>query len=188
MSSSLSSSSAATAAVSHLDELSGLWDIDAEASSVEFRARHFFLLPVSGRIPVGAGAVQLDGGGALRAFDISLNAADFNTGNPGRDRQVTGAGFLDAARHPVLRFTGDRLTGGATAGWIVEGRLTVKGNSVPLTIDVDPAGIETAKGGTRVVVRATAQVDRHALGVSAMRGMVGPRLSVRVTAVFVRGL
>ncbi|MFD6888636.1 YceI family protein [Streptomyces sp. NPDC059957] len=187
MSSSLSSS-AATTAVRSLDGLSGLWDIDAEASSVEFRARHFFLLPVSGRIPVSAGAVQLDAGGALRAFDISLTAADFNTGSPGRDRQVTGAGFLDAERHPVLRFTGDRLNGGATAGWTVEGRLTVKGNSVPLTLYVDPAGIETEDSGTRAVVRATAEVDRHALGVSAMRGMVGPRLRVCVTAVFVRGL
>lgn len=186
MSSSLSSSRVTDAPTPA--ELAGVWDIDTEAGAVEFRARHFFLFPVSGRIPVGAGAVQIDDSGTLRGLDISLTAADFNTGNPGRDRQVTGPGFLDAERHPVIRFTGERLNGGGAAGWTVAGRLTVKGAGVPLTLHVDPGGIETKDGGARVVVRATADVDRHALGVSAMRGLVGPRLRVRVTAVFVRGV
>ncbi|MEV4685841.1 YceI family protein [Streptomyces kurssanovii] len=160
----------------------GSWTLDAGASSVEFTARHFFFLPVTGSLPVRSGNAVLRGG--LRRLEAEVDAAGFGTGNPNRDKAVRGPGFLDADRFPSIRFTGERLTTGGA--WQVTGLIEVKGRSVPLTFTVDTEACAVSPDGTRAVVHATAELDRHACGVSAMRPLVGPRLRLRVTAAFVR--
>ncbi|MGW7290109.1 YceI family protein [Streptomyces sp. NPDC054847] len=160
----------------------GSWTLDADASSVEFTGRHFFFLPVTGSLPVRSGSAVIRGG--LRQLEAEVDAAGFGTGNPGRDRAVRGPAFLDVDRFPSIRFTGERLT---TAGpWQVTGLIDVKGRSVPLTFTVDTEACAVSPDGRRAVVHATAELDRHACGVSAMRPLVGPRLRLRVTAAFVR--
>ncbi|MEU5054555.1 MULTISPECIES: YceI family protein [unclassified Streptomyces] len=161
-------------------DLAGAWTLEPSASSVEFTGRHFLLLPVTGSMPVRSGAAELDGDGRLGHLDVALDAAGFTTGNPRRDDAVRGPAFLDTERHPLLRFDGETLA--VDEPWTVSGLLSVKGRAVPLVLTVD----EVVPEGARAVVRASATVDRHACGVSAMRAMVGPRLRVRVTAVFVR--
>ncbi|MFG2520119.1 YceI family protein [Streptomyces sp. NPDC048527] len=162
-------------------DLAGAWTLEPSASSVEFTGRHFLLLPVTGSMPVRSGAAELDRDGRLGRLDVALDAAGFTTGNPRRDDAVRGPAFLDTERHPLLSFDGETL---AAAGepWTVPGHLSVKGRVVPLVLTVD----EVVPEGARTLVRASATVDRHACGVSAMRALVGPRLRVRVTAVFVR--
>ncbi|MFE4673049.1 YceI family protein [Streptomyces sp. NPDC056721] len=161
-------------------DLAGAWTLEPSASSVEFTGRHFLLLPVTGSMPVRSGAAELDGDGRLGHLDVALDAAGFTTGNPRRDDAVRGPAFLDTEHHPLLRFDGETLAAGEP--WTVSGLLSVRGRAVPLVLTVDEVVPEDA----RTVVRASATVDRHACGVSAMRALVGPRLRVRVTAVFVR--
>ncbi|MGN9793286.1 YceI family protein [Streptomyces sp. OZ13] len=160
----------------------GSWTLDAGASSVEFTGRHFFFLPVTGSLPVRSGSAVIRGG--LRQLEAEVDATGFGTGNRGRDKAVRGPAFLDADRFPSIRFKGERLT---TAGpWQVTGLIDVKGRSVPLTFTVDTEACAVSPDGTRAVVHATAELDRHACGVSAMRPLVGPRLRLRVRAAFVR--
>lgn len=163
-----------------LSGLAGDWVLDPAGSTVEFTGRHFLLFPVTGSLPVRSGRAGLDADGSLTHLDATVGVAGFDTGNPQRDGKVRGPAFLDAERFPVLRYTGERVARGVPS--VLSGVLTVKEREVPLDFAVD----EVALDGDQVVVRATAEVDRHACGVGGMRGMVGPRLAVRVRAVFVR--
>ncbi|MEU1913798.1 YceI family protein [Streptomyces massasporeus] len=158
--------------------LTGAWRLEPADSTVEFSGRHFFLLPVRGSFPVRSGRVELAPDGTLVRLDATVAAAGFETGNPQRDSAVRGPRFLDAERHPELRLTGEALADDLS----LTARLEVKGRATPVTFTVD----ELTEQGERVVVRATARVDRHACGVGGMRGLVGADLLVRVRAVFVR--
>ncbi|MBO0918200.1 YceI family protein [Streptomyces laculatispora] len=160
--------------------LSGDWTLDPAASTVEFTGRHFLFFPVTGSVPVRSGRAGLDAAGSLTHLDATVGVAGFDTGNPQRDRKVRGPGFLDAGRFPVLRYAGERVAQGAPP--VLTGVLTVKEREVPVDFTVD----EVTADGEQVVVRATAEVDRHVCGVGAMRAVVGPRLALRVRAVFVR--
>lgn len=179
----MSSSSDAPATVSaptDLAALAGDWTLDPAESTVEFTGRHFLFFPVTGSVPVQSGHAGLDADGSLTHLDATVGVAGFDTGNPQRDQKVRGPGFLDADRFPVLRYVGERVAQGAPLA--LSGVLTVKERAVPADFAVD----EVTVSGEQVVVRATAEVDRHACGVGAMRAMVGPRLALRVRAVFVR--
>ncbi|MGN5635127.1 YceI family protein [Streptomyces sp. AC154] len=175
-----SSNDVPVSASADLAALAGHWTLDPAESTVEFTGRHFLFLPVTGSVPVRSGHAALDADGSLTRLDATVGVDGFDTGNPQRDGKVRGPGFLDAERFPVLRYAGERVAQGAPL--TLSGLLTVKEREVP----VDFAVAEVAAAGDRVVVRATAEVDRHACGVGAMRGMVGPRLALRVRAVFLR--
>ncbi|MFF7736284.1 YceI family protein [Streptomyces sp. NPDC007984] len=156
----------------------GTWRLEPDGSTVEFTGRHFFLLPVHGSLPVRSGRVEIAPDGRLVRLDAAVAAAGFETGNPGRDTAVRGPRFLDAEHHPELRLTGETLADDLS----LTARLEVKGRATPVTFTVD----ELTEQGERVVVRATARVDRHSCGVGGMRGLVGAELLVRVRAVFAR--
>ncbi|MFF5571431.1 YceI family protein [Streptomyces luteogriseus] len=156
----------------------GSWRLEPAESTVEFTGRHFFLLPVRGSLPVSSGHIDIAPDGSLVSLDTTVAAAGFETGNPQRDTAVRGPRFLDAERHPELRLAGESLAEDLS----LTARLEVKGRATPVTFTVD----ELTEQGERVVVRATARVDRHACGVGGMRGLVGAALLVRVRAVFVR--
>ncbi|MFJ6463908.1 YceI family protein [Streptomyces sp. NPDC091387] len=175
-----SSNDVTVSAAADLAALAGDWTLDPAQSTVEFTGRHLLFLPVTGSVPVRSGHAGIDTDGSLTRLDATVGVAGFDTGNPQRDGKVRGPGFLDAGRFPVLRYTGERVVQGTPS--VLSGVLTVKEREVPLDFAVD----EVAAAGDRVVVRAAAEVDRHACGVGAMRAMVGPRLALRVRAVFVR--
>ncbi|GAA2288064.1 hypothetical protein GCM10010415_69260 [Streptomyces atrovirens] len=161
-----------------VDAPAGSWHLEPADSTVEFTGRHFFFLPVRGSLPVRSGRAELAADGTLAGLEAAVGVAGFESGDPRRDTAVRGPRFLDAERHPELRFTGERLT----AGPGVTGLLEVKGRRTPVTFTVD----ELTTDGERATVRATARVDRHTCGVGALRGLVGAELLVRVRAVFVR--
>lgn len=171
---------ATVSAPADLTALAGDWMLDPADSTVEFTGRHFLFFPVTGSVPVQSGQAGLDAVGSLTHLDATVGVAGFDTGNPQRDQKVRGPGFLDADRFPVLRYAGERLSLGAPL--VLTGVLTVKEREVPVDFTVD----EVTATGEQVVVRATAEVDRHVCGVGALRAMAGPRLELRVRAVFVR--
>src|SRR6185503_12631341 len=87
--------------------------IDPGASRVAFSIGKRLLLlrlTVTGRFADVAGTITLDQREPVVArVDASVGVASVDTGNTRRDRHLLAADFLDAERHPTLRFTGDRV-------------------------------------------------------------------------------
>jgi polyisoprenoid-binding protein YceI len=102
-------------------------------------------------------------------------AASFSTGKPRRDKDVKDRRFLDVARFPTIRFDGTALTGDDGRRRL-DGTLTVRDVTGPVTLDVVTA--RPIDGGH--IVRATGTIDRRAFGVTAGRGLIGPRLTVTI--------
>jgi polyisoprenoid-binding protein YceI len=164
-----------TATMTTADVRAGLYRIDTARSEISFRATGLFGLPVRGTFAIREGTVNLAEHLADSTVRAVVDLASFASHNRRRDADVKSRRFLDVERYPDLFFDG-RAVGD---GHLVEGVLDRHGTSAPCTLRLVSA--ERAPSGYEVV--ATARVNRHALGVTGGKGIVGRYLdlTLRVT-------
>jgi polyisoprenoid-binding protein YceI len=159
--------------------VAGAYRIDVAASTISFTTKHMLGLgTVRGTFALRDGHVEVAdpvGDSSVRA---TVAAGSVDTGHAMRDGTVRSATYLDAERHPYFVFASTGLEQ-VDGGWVLRGTLTVRG--VSRSIDVDVVDVRVVGSGVRVV--ATAVVDRYAFGITAMPGLTGRRLSLRLELV-----
>lgn len=102
--------------------------LDGGNARVTFSVRWFGVISVRGFFPAISGTAEVPGeGGQDATIEIEVESHSVRTGIPLRDRHLRGLRFLDAARHPVIRFVSDRVSHHGEA-WDVRGRLTLRGH------------------------------------------------------------
>ena len=160
----------------------GNYRIDPGRSQITFRTRHLFGLgAVRGTFRLREGEIRVADPAETSAVRATVDAGSFHTGNPDRDRTVRSARLLDTERYPVFTFTSGRLAE-ADGRWILPGSLIVTGNEHPVDVAIE----RLATAGPEISVLASADVDRYAFGVTAMRGLAARRLSCRIEIVATR--
>ncbi|MDZ7675662.1 MAG: YceI family protein [Acidimicrobiales bacterium] len=144
----------------------GRYTIDPSHSSADFQVRHLGLSKVRGGFESFSGTVVVDDDPAQSSVEVSLDAASFTTGNEDRDGHVKSADFLAVEQYPALtyRSTGVRQDGD---DWKVDGELTVRGVSRPVTLDVEFEGAgEDPWGNGRIAFSAETEIDRDEWGIN----------------------
>lgn len=111
-----------------------VYGIDPTHTSVMFEMRPFGLSTTRGRFVKASGEVTLDKVARTGAVDLTLDVAAVSTGVPALDEQLRGGDFLDVANHPHARFVSDTLRWDDDALTEVRGRLTLRGQTHPLTL------------------------------------------------------
>jgi polyisoprenoid-binding protein YceI len=154
----------------------GIYTIDPSESRIEFTTTHWFGLgKVQGSFAVTSGELIVADPIEESSVRAVASTASFSTNNARRDSQIRGKAFLDSERHPQLSFDSTSIVfEGDTA--TLYGTLTVKGNQEQITFAI--TDIEAHE--TSVTAVATAHVDRHEHGVSAMPGIAGRYLDITV--------
>lgn len=145
---------------------SGTYSIDPTHSSATFQVRHLGLSKVRGGFESFSGTVEIADDPAKSSVEVSLDAASFTTGNEDRDGHVKSADFLDVEQYPTLtyRSTGVRQDGDH---WKVDGELTVRDVSRPVTLDVEFEGAgEDPWGNGRIAFAASTEIDRDEFGIT----------------------
>ncbi|PRX44022.1 polyisoprenoid-binding protein YceI [Prauserella shujinwangii] len=154
----------------------GEYRIDAERSAISFTTRHLFgLAPVHGTFRLREGHLRVGDPVSGSAARATVSAASVDTGNAQRDASVRSATYLDAEAHPDITFASTGLAR-ADGHWTLHGDLTVRGRTRPVALRIDSAHPD----GGRVRLGATCEVDRYEFGITAMRGMTGRRLTLRL--------
>ena len=144
----------------------GRYEIDPAHSSVSFQVRHMGLSKVRGGFEQFSGTIEIADDPTDSSVEVELDAASFSTGAGDRDAHVKSADFLDVENHPRLtyRSTGVRQDGD---DWKVDGDLTVKDVSRPVTLDVDFEGAgDDPWGHGRIAFSATAEINRDDWGIN----------------------
>ena len=144
----------------------GTYEVDPSHSVVEFVVRHLGLAKVRGRFNTFDGAIRVGEDPADSCVDVTIDAASIDTRDEKRDAHLRSGDFLDVENHPTLEFhsTGVRRNGD---GWTVEGDLTVRGVTRPVTLDLDFEGaVEDPWGKVRIGCSATTEVDREDFGLT----------------------
>jgi polyisoprenoid-binding protein YceI len=152
------------------------WFLEPGHTAAEFCARHMMVTNVRGHFKNVRGNLVFDENQAASAsVEAIIDARGLWTGEPDRDAHLRSADFLDVERHPEIRFQGRVARTRGALDWKVDGELTIRGVTRPVTLDVHYLGRWTTpwwEGGVdkgpkiRAGFIATTTINRHDFGVS----------------------
>ena len=157
----------------------GSYRIDPRRSRIAFTTRHLFGLgAVHGTFGFQDGVIRVAVPLEESSVRATISAASFSTGNRSRDRTVRSSRFLDAAAHPRITFTADRLRTSTEYPKLV-GRLVVRGRPGTVELEVD----HVDQSGSELRIRARTRIDRYAFGVTRSPGFAARHLDIRLDLV-----
>lgn len=146
--------------------LAGSYSIDLAHSTVGFTVRHLGLSKVKGRFRSFEGDVVVADEPAASTTSVRIDTASFDTGNADRDGHVKSADFLDVEVYPSITFESSALRQEGRR-WALDGALTIKDVTLPVTLDVDFEGAGPDPwGGSRIAFSATTTIDRETFGLT----------------------
>jgi polyisoprenoid-binding protein YceI len=158
----------------------GIWNVDATHSEVGFTARHLMVSKVRGQFKDFAAVVTIAQPFELSSLEATVQMASVDTNSADRDTHVKSADFFDVENHPTMTFTSTKV-----AGDTMEGLLTIKGITKPVTFDLEFGGVSADPwGGTRAGFEATTEINRKDFGLTwnvAVEGggvLVGEKVKV----------
>ncbi len=151
-----------TAQTDLISALSGTWNLDPVHSSLAFSVRHMGVATFRGSFPAIEGELTAHDSGISITGRVAV--ASIVTADPQLQGHLMSPDFFDADRHPELSFTAQSLT--ESAGSVtVEGDLTIKGITRPVTLSGSMAGpLADPYGGSRVGLSLSGTIDRTEYG------------------------
>ena len=165
-----------TDTTSDLSRLAGSWELDPEKTTVTFRTKAMWLLPVKGTAKALSGDAQIGPDAAVKAT-LVIDAASFDTKNKKRDDHLRSEDFLEVVKYPTIVFTAN---GGRPAGAgrvEITGVLTVHGGTQPLTLQAEVSG-----SGNSATVSTEIEIDRSLWGMSWAKMGAGLKNQVAIRA------
>ncbi len=118
----------------------GTWEIDPSHQSFEFVARHL-MAKVRGKFSGVSGVATIAERPEDSTLEIEIDTTTVDTGDTTRDGHLRSNDFFGVEDHPTISFrsTGVRPGEGENE-WKVDGDLTIRGVSRPVTVDVEFLG------------------------------------------------
>ena len=138
------------------------WKFDLSHSNLQFTARHMVVAKVIGRFDRFDGSLTLDPELPEQGLvSVEIDAASVNTNALDRDNHLRSADFLDVANHPKLTFKSTKVTPNSQTHLTIEGQLTLRGITRPVTLDVRRLGLLTDPWGqARILFHARTSLNR----------------------------
>ncbi|MEA2662447.1 MAG: hypothetical protein QOH08_2019 [Chloroflexota bacterium] len=144
------------------------WQIDTSHTSVTAAVKHMMLSTVRGAFSGASGVIDFDpakpeAGG----IELRIPAASVNTGDEKRDGHLRSADFLDAEKHPEIVFKSTKITPKGKDRFVVDGDLTIRGTTKPVSASVELLGIAAdPRAGQRAGFDAKLSFDRTQWGLT----------------------
>ncbi len=136
--------------------------IDTNHTKPRFEYSHFGYSIQLSRFDTTSGTITLDRAAKTGAVDVVIDAKSVDTGYPLFNGHLQEEDFFDTAKHPTIAFKSNKLKFDGDKVVSVDGELTVKGITKPVTLTVisflcmpHPIVKKDACGAT-----ATAQIKR----------------------------
>jgi polyisoprenoid-binding protein YceI len=170
----------------------GTYEIDPAHTMAEFVVRHLGLAKVRGRFAELNGTITIAEAVEDSSVHATMQAASIDTREDDRDAHLRSPDFLHAEQHPTLEFrsTGVRAAG---ADWQVDGELTIRDVTRPITLDVEFDGAARDPwGGTRIGFTANTEINREDFGLTWNQALesggwlVGKQVKIDISAEAVR--
>lgn len=144
------------------------WVLDPTHSEVQFKIKHLVISTVTGSFKTFAGTVQTDGDSFENAqveFTADIDSIDTNQGQ--RDQHLKSADFFDAATHPQLKFESTSLTKKGEGEYALEGNMTIRDVTRPVTLAVEYGGTATDfYGNEKAGFEVSGKISRKDFGLT----------------------
>ncbi|HJX06599.1 MAG TPA: YceI family protein [Actinomycetota bacterium] len=139
----------------------GAYAFDKAHTTVGFVARHM-LSKVRGRFTEFDGQVKLGDVVEDSSVQVDMKAESITTDNEGRDQHLRGEDFLEAETYPTLSFASTGFRAAAGNAFELDGDLTIKGETHPVTLKGEFLGWGPGmQGGTLASFTASTTIDRE---------------------------
>lgn len=144
------------------------WNFDPAHSEISFQVRHMMFSKVTGFFHDWSGTFEFDPerpSDAKTKVDIDVSSIDTKTED--RDQHLRSEDFFDVEKHTHIHFEStafDKVDDGQLR---VHGDLTIRGNTQPVTLDVDYHGKAVDPwGNDRIGFTATTSIQRKDFGLT----------------------
>src|SRR5258708_2852627 len=141
------------------------WQIDPAHTSLDFAVRHLGISTVRGHFTKLAGTIDATDDGIITAIDITIDPTSVDTREPKRDDHLRSPDFLDVAQYPTLTFRSTKVTSKGKDRFLVEGDLTLHGQTRPVRFEVEIASpIKDPWGNLRAAATGEGKLNRKDWG------------------------
>ncbi len=111
--------------------------LEKSHTDIRFFWDHAGVSEQSGRWNTLEGTVKFDEeDAAATKVEVKIDAASVNTGVEGLDKHLRNADFFEVDKYPEIKFVSTSATQVSANGLKVEGDLTIKDTTKPITLDV----------------------------------------------------
>jgi polyisoprenoid-binding protein YceI len=156
--------------------------IDGSHTYPRFSYDHLGLSTQLSRFDRTTGTVVLDKAARTASVDVTIDMTSVDTGHEEFNKHISSADFLDTAKFPSASFKSTRVVFQGDRPVAIEGNLTIKGVTKPVTLDVKrfvnmvhPMRKKDAIGADASVV-----IRRSDFGAGQYVPMVGDEVTVSI--------
>jgi polyisoprenoid-binding protein YceI len=138
----------------------GTYTFDPAHTTVEFIGTHMFT-KTRGRFTQAEGSIVIDEDPAASTVEVSIDAASLQTNSEQRDQHLKSPDFLDVEGHPTITFRSTAFRPGAGRDFELDGELTIKDITKPVTLRGEFGGFAADPyGRTSVGFTASTSFER----------------------------
>lgn len=138
----------------------GTWLIDPAHTSVEFIGRHLMVSKVRGSFDDVSGTITVAADPLESQVSVTVATDSVSTGAADRDGHIKSEDFFDTANFPEMTFVSTSVRPNGDA-WVLDGDLTIKGASKPISLDFEFAGlIDDPWGNPKAVFSGRTEIQR----------------------------
>ena len=143
----------------------GSFAIDASHSRIGFSARHAMVTKVRGAFNEFTGTASVENGAV--SINVDINAASVDTRSADRDGHLQSPDFFDVAAFPKLTFVSTSVKDAGSDKLVVDGNLTIKDVTKPITIEFEFTGTATDPfGNARFGFEGETEINRKDFGLT----------------------
>ncbi len=142
------------------------WTLDKAHSQLQFKVRHMMLTTVTGDFKEFDIEVETAGDDFSTAkINVTANIESVASGSEQRDTHLKSDDFFNAEKFPTLSFTGTSLTHAGDDHWILQGDLTIRDITKPVSFQVLYMGmIDDPWGNKKAGFEVNGKVSRKEYG------------------------
>jgi polyisoprenoid-binding protein YceI len=145
----------------------GTYALDVSHTNLGFTVRHMAVSKVRGSFPKFEGTIEIAEKPEDSKVSVTIDAVSVDTRDENRDNHLRTNDFFDVENHPTWTFVSTGITPVNATEWKVEGDLTIRGTTKPVTLDATLEGVvKDPYGNHRVGFSAKTTINREDFGVA----------------------
>ena len=144
-----------------------IWSIDPTHSEIQFKVKHLVISTVTGQFTQFNASIEAndDFSDATVKFEAAIDS--ISTNNADRDGHLKSADFFDAANYPTMKFESTKWTKVDAENVTIEGLLTLKDTTYPITLTAEFGGVATDPyGNVKAGFEITGKINRTNYGLT----------------------